>query len=64
MKTTNKVFQVQGNGKAHYVSASSKSKALKLAKEVYPMEKIDFAEDMTDSFKQYETLPDYVLIAE
>ena len=63
MKTTEKIYQVQGNKKAHYVLATSKTSAIKRAKEIYPLEKIDFASDFTDRFtkEEKENPPDYII---
>lgn len=62
--TTTKIFQVQGNGNAHYVATTSKSKAIKIAKEIYPTENIDFACDKTNAFTKEElsNLPEYVIV--
>lgn len=59
--TTTKIFQVQGNDKAHYISASSKSKAIKAAKEIYLLEKINFAYDFSDKFSEKERKADYII---
>lgn len=66
MKKTEKIYQVQGNAKAHFVLATSKTKAIKAAKLIWPLEKIDFAADFTDTFSEEErnNLPDYIIIAD
>lgn len=63
MKTNEKIYQVQGNAKARYVLAASKTSAIKKAKDVYPTEKIDFASDFSDKFtkEEKENLPEYVI---
>lgn len=62
MKTT-KIFQVHGNGKAYYVATTSKTKALKISREIYPTEKITHAADWTTKFskEELENLPEYII---
>jgi hypothetical protein len=62
--TITKIFQVQGNGNAHYVATTSKTRAIKIAKEIYPTEKINFACDKTKAFTEEElnNLPEYVIV--
>ena len=63
MKAIKKIFQVQGNAKAHYINAKSKREAIKIGKKIFPTENIDFAVDFTEKFseKELKILPEYVI---